>query len=206
MTEETVWVSTALHEAEPMSFHWLEPEDISREHMRGGGFPNFRGEVLSVEYFPTALYWKAGHKRKRALPMVFKAEGRPIVREDFAQIWREHDAGAGNIYPVKLFQSNKKTLIEGNYYCLNFGQAKNVIDVEQSNVRTQTGIMFDIHRPQFDAQPRDIVVSAAALGGPDIWVDPDLTDAFFVSEAMRNAFHAAKLDRALHLTPCSLLP
>ncbi|MEM8787921.1 MAG: DUF1629 domain-containing protein [Pseudomonadota bacterium] len=206
MTEETVWVSTALHEAELMSFHWLEPENPSSEVLQGGARPNLRGESLPAEVFPTALYWKAGHKRKRALPMVFEGEGWVIVREDFAEIWRQHDAGAGNIYPVKLFQNNKKTLIEGSYYCLNFGQAKSVIDVEQSNVTTHKGILVDTHRPEYDAQPGDIVVSAAALGGPDIWVDPSVRGAFFVSEAMRNAFHAAKLDRALHLTPCRLLP
>ena len=51
-------------------------------------------------------------------------------------------------------------------------------------------------------QDKDIAVSSSALDGPDLWMDPQMRDAFFVSHALAQALRVAKVSRPFKLRKC----
>lgn len=49
--------------------------------------------------------------------------------------------------------------------------------------------------PNFVTKDGDVAVSSTALVGPDIWTDPDVGDAFFVSDPLGKALKGEKADK-----------
>ena len=59
--------------------------------------------------------------------------------------------------------------------------------------------------PKGKVENGDIVVSCAALEGADLWIDPQLNAAFFLSHALGRALKAAKASKNFELYKCHLV-
>jgi hypothetical protein len=171
---------------------------------------NSRGEPLPPSAFPNESYaMRADNDASRAgrQPALFRSDFW-YVSAECAAVLRDHDLGRGALYPVRLFRQDRRTALGGVYFCLNFGNVKEAFLPEQSpNARpagaAAAGKMWWLLPPV--PQDGDMAVSRTALGGPDVWIDPLLKQAFFVSDRLRTALEAAGFADLFSLLRCRVL-
>ncbi|MEO0361753.1 MAG: hypothetical protein AAF322_11620, partial [Pseudomonadota bacterium] len=114
------------------------------------------------------------------------------------------DLGEGALYPTAIYQHDRATEVPGPYYCLNFGAVKSAVVVEQSNLR-KPGFGVKWHNLPFVPEDGDVAVSAAALEGSDLWIDPETPRAFYMSGRLGEALQKAKLAKAFRITRCKVV-
>ncbi|GAA6158700.1 hypothetical protein NBRC116589_08740 [Ruegeria sp. HU-ET01832] len=166
---------------------------------------NRLGEVQPEDCFPKEMYAKYKDKKEKKQPDLFMAGGLWTVSAKCAAVMRQFDLGEGNLYAVKLFQHDRTTPVEGEHFCLNFGAQKTAVLTDQSHRIDKPYPNYDIWQPPGAMQDNDIAVSASALAGPDLWMDPQMRDAFFVSDALNQALRAEKVSRAFKLRKCIVI-
>jgi hypothetical protein len=163
-----------------------------------------RGEPLGPDAFPPAL-WNQKPKPIKQLPQIFMGAGYWVLGSKAADVFRQFDLGTGGLYSVAILQKDRSTRVEGDYFCLCFGNKKSVLLWDQSSglkpvmpERTEYWTL--------NAGPADdsVVLSPAALDGPDVWIDPALWQAFFVSDRLAQALKGAKVDGPFHYTRCKV--
>ena len=195
--DESVWISNAMMDEERIL--WLR-SDISlhdRDHAIEAQRRNNRGEVLAVEDLPKEVYGTDNAKRIDTLPDFFSCGGYWAVSGACADILRNFDLGPGGLYPVEIFQRDRKTPVPGDYYCLNFGSVKEAFQPEGTLRARKVRYREGFWNPPIPMKDGDIAVSRAALAGSDLWVDPKMEEAFFVSGGLAKALKAAKLNLGL---------
>lgn len=166
---------------------------------------NNHGEPLGRDAFPRQM-WNQKPKPIKQLPQIFKAASYFVLNTQAAKVFREFDLGRGALYPVEIFQKDRSTRVEGDHFCLNFGNTKSVLQWDQSP--GVSPIMPE--RTEYwglNPVPADdsVVLSSTALSGPDLWIDPALWHTFFVSDALAQALKAAKVDGPFSLTRCKVV-
>lgn len=128
------------------------------------------------------------------------------VREPLAEVLSRFDLGSGGLVPVPVLQADLSTPVEGRYFMLNFGAEKNSICVNESinlkkhYVEKNTG--KTVWMPRFCLSDGDLVVSSAALSGPDIWHEPAIGRAIFFSDQLAHAVKLAVPDFDFELCEC----
>lgn len=206
-----VWISTALgHPANmrPMQ-HSFSGSDAEREKAAAVRAANEAGEPLPAERFPREIF-AAPHSKPSdlKLPCIFFAGSFWAVHQSSADILRQFDMGKGSLYPVEVYEKDRETAIPGPWFCINFGNRKDAFVPEESpkamvrNIRPG-GVKGWI--PPFVPKDGDMVVSADALSGPDIWIDERVGDALFLSAALGNALRKAKADKGWMLKKCRVV-
>lgn len=148
------------------------------------------------------MYKKYKDKQKKIQPALFMAGGFWTVSSDCAAVLRQFELGEGKLYPVKLLQHDRNTPVEGEYFCLNFGAQKTTVLTDQSPRIHKPYENYDIWEPPAAMKDKDIAISASALDGPDIWMDTQMRDAFFVSNPLALLLRAANVSRAFSLRKC----
>ena len=206
---DCVWISTAPGHASNMrplkhSFSNDEQRKVGLEWAQR----NIDGEPLTAEFFPDEI-WGISSARPSAynLPNLFRAGDVWAVSALAADVLRQFDLGGGGLYPVKVMKKDRATPVGGEWFCLNFGNRKNSFLPEQSS-RFRHDYIRNGQKGWFPRLPcgdYDLSVSSAALDGPDVWVDPDVGDAFFLSDALAKALKNAKADKGFFLAKCRVL-
>lgn len=201
---DVVWVSRAL--VHPTNQRPFRNDVAERDHDRliQVKQANERGELLGPNDFPKEIFG-ATHALERhyQVPDLFAAYGYWMVSEAAAEVLRQFDLGQAQLRPVPVLKKDHCTPIGGNWFCLNFGNARRIILPEQSEkVRAGPQGRYNISVTLADNQ---LAVSADALMPPDIWVDPQLWDAFFVSDALAKALREAKVSKSFFLTKCRVV-
>jgi hypothetical protein len=158
-------------------------------------------QTVPVEMLPQMFWEKNSNRTPRKLPNFFVGNGNWIVSRKAADIISKFDLGDGGLYPVEIFQSDRKTPVEGEFLCLNVGAQKSAFLPEQS---PRAFKQPDLERWTLPSAPKDDVfhVSAAALRGPDVWWDPRVRSGFFLSEALGAALKKAGMVKAFRLYRC----
>ncbi|HXC74525.1 MAG TPA: DUF1629 domain-containing protein [Sphingomicrobium sp.] len=197
-----VWVSRAMvHASNQRPFR----NDVAeRDHARLIEIKqaNERGEVMAPEDFPTVIFG-APHavEKDYGVPDLFAAYGFWIVSQAVVDVLRQFDLGQAQIRPVPVLRDDRSTPIGGDWSCINFGNAKRAVLPEQSEkIRLGPQNRYNLPATIADNQ---LAVSAEALAPPDIWVDPQLWAAFFVSEALGKALR--KVSNSFFLTKCRVV-
>ncbi len=207
MTGKTVWVSRAMMDTTLVKGFASDVAEVDKtaavEAMKASG----KGLPLPEERFPKKMYGKYPDERKKRQPNLFMAGGFWTVSEEFADVLRRFDLGQTGLYPVDLFQHDRVTPVEGTYFCLAFGETKECFQPDASpNARVPS---YPPKEPywRLPAAPKDydFALISNALVGVDLWIDPKVYDAFFLSNQLVEALKAAKLTRRLGLTRCRLL-
>jgi hypothetical protein len=195
---EMVWVSRAIGHASN-----LRPfrNDVGeRDHVRLVEIQKRieRGEPLDASAFPTEIFGAPDARQKDyALPDFFFGYGYWIVSSAAAAVLRAFDLGHGELRPVRVLESDRRTPVGGEWFCLNFGNRKHALAPQQSqNIRQRAQ---GLYKASAVLRDNDLAVSRAALEGPDLWVDEQMWDALFLSEALGTALKKAKADRGFML-------
>lgn len=209
---ETVWISTAM--ADPRNLRPFRHDVVERDREAFDSGPDRvvtkikEGFQVSAAEMATEIFGTASAREKDyKLPDLFHAYGYWVVSSAAADVLRRFDLGGGALYPVRVMKYDRETPVGGEWFCINFGNRKSAIVPDQSpNMR---------HRyirngekgwfPPFVTKDGDVAVSPASLSGPDIWIDPDVGDAFFLSDLLASALKKAKADKGFFLSKCRVI-
>ena len=201
------WVSCAMID-ERLYGLLIEADIVEHDLARAGDaiWRNNIGEALTPDWFPTAAWRSADASGNLAtLPDLFPAGGYWVVSAAVAETMDGFDLGQGALYPLQVFRKDRRTPMPGGYRCLNFGNVKRAFRGEQSRA-APSGYDEGIWKlPTSRPRDGDLAVSREALVGADIWVDPALVRAFFISDRLASALKAANLDKPFSLRKCRLV-
>jgi hypothetical protein len=197
-----VWVSRAFMDSSRIKGFTADPLPTG---MRLGQMAelNETGERMSAEHFPKEIFAKYPDKKEKKQADLVLAAGAVVVSAACADVLRQFDLGHSSLYPIKLFQHDRKTPVEGEYFCLNIGERKDTFLTEYSRGVTKLGsgkLLVRSHLPD-----DDVAVSPAALEGPDLWVSPPLIRIFFLSDRLTQALRAAKMGRVFGFRACRIV-
>lgn len=209
---DQVWISAAISHASNMrpfsnerpkypgddeDDQWIMPE------------ANKFGRPISAEYFPKSTWLdKDAEASDINLPLFFVAYSIPIIHQSCAEVLSQFDMGGGGLYPVEVFEKDRKTPIPGPWLCLNVGNTKSAFEPDQSprakyrNIRPG-GVKG--WRPPAPVKDGEIAVNKAALSGPDIWVDERVSNSIFLSGPLGQALKRAKADKGWMLKKCKVV-
>jgi hypothetical protein len=166
---------------------------------------NNHGEPLGAEAFPKQM-WNQKPKPIKQLPQIFKGASYWVLGSKAAGVFRQFDLGAGGLYPVEVLQKDRKTPVEGDYFCLCFGNTKSALVWDQSpGIHPVTPDRTEYWGLNPVPAEDSVVLSSAALAGPDVWIDPALWHAFFVSDGLARALQAAKVDGPFSFIRCKVI-
>jgi hypothetical protein len=202
---DTVWVSGAITDVallKPFASN-VEEEDVDRAIEASRRCD--AGEPLSAEWFPQAIWGTQTARRFKRLPQLFRGGGYCIVSSRRANVLRRFDLGQGALYSVAVLQKDRRTPVGGEWFSLCFGNVKQAFAAAASPKARPFGVAgLRWHLP-FVPQDDDMAVSPAALEGPDLWIDPTLIRAFFVSGRLSDALAKADLHGPLRLHRCRVV-
>lgn len=208
MTDATVWVSEAQKDPTIVKGFTNDLQTADRRAAMDAVKRNDAGEALPPERFPKEFYRKSDEKAQK-LPDIANAGGFWLVSAAVADVLRSVNLGRTSLYPTQVFRNRKKTPLDGAYFCLNFGAQKRAFLIEHSPLAQKNWYdKIDRGFRYLPSLPRDgdIAVDRTALDGPDLWVDPLLRDAFFLSDRLVQALKRAKLTRRFGLFRCRVVP
>ncbi|MEQ8825884.1 MAG: hypothetical protein RIC14_16080 [Filomicrobium sp.] len=159
---------------------------------------------LSLDELPKTFYSRTSQDNKKR-PDIFMANDWWIVSEAFAEILMQHDLGNNQLAKVDLLKSNRKTPIEGSYYCLTLSEHKQSINLDLSTGTYKFGEQHWRLELTENRQHDQVALGRSALSGPDLWLEKDFYRAFFLSKRLATALREAKLTRFLSLYRCRVL-
>jgi hypothetical protein len=201
-----VWVSS-FRKAPELIIPWLTDRTHGPDGDQKKGLPTGRstwaGEVPANTELPTAIWPK--DSRRKAPPHLFIARAFVFVSARAAEILRQFDLGAGKLTPVRALGADRTTHNPGHYFCWVFGNTKHAIDLDGSKLDEHSdprerGYGF----LGYDTADGDIWVGETALSGADVWFDPGLADAIFLSAGLGDALRDAGLGKAFRLHRASV--
>jgi hypothetical protein len=201
---DTVWVSRAMKSATNQRPLQHSFSDERRPFAVDCKRKNEAGEPLGPECFPELIYGSPlAEEKDYQLPHLFFAGSYWAVSKAAADVLRQFDLGRGALYPVRVVRNDRQTPIGDEWFCLNFGNAKTAVVVEQSEkIRSSAQGRYSMPPTFGDNQ---LAVSADALIPPDIWVDTQLWDAFFLTGAVENALRMANAQDGFFLSKCRVV-
>ncbi|MDX8500901.1 hypothetical protein RFM99_21125 [Mesorhizobium sp. VK4C] len=164
---------------------------------------NEAGERMSAEHFPKQIFAEYPDKKEGRQPDLFLAAGAVVVSAACANVLRQFDLGQSSLYPIKLFQHDRRTPVEGEYFCLNIGERKDAFLPDHSPLVRVLGDKSMKMRPYLE--DGDVAVSPAALEGPDLWVSPPLIRIFFLSDRLTQALRTAKMAKVFGFRACRVV-
>ncbi len=210
-TNDTVWISRAMADSTLIKGFQTDAYEIDKEQALEAMRGSEKGVSFPKQRFPTEMYAKYPDKKEKKKPDIFMAGGFWTVSAACADVLRQFDLGDGGLYPTKLFQHDRTTPVEGEYFCLNFGNTKQAFVPEYSpKARIPDYFQPGPDNPLVWLQPimhndGDMAVTKIALDGPDLWIDPKVRSAFFLSDPLVQALKAAKLTRRFGLRKCRVI-
>lgn len=199
------WISTAPgHASNQRPLRHSFSETDKRQFAIDCGKRNGSGEVLDPDCFPSEIYGAPNAKeRDYKLPDLFFAGSYWAVSKAVADILIQFDLGEGAIYPVNIFRNDRTTRIDGDFYCINFGNRKNAfLPDRSSNVEI---FVRDIWQARARMTDYDIALTNISRHGSDIWIDPQFDSAIFMSSGLGIALKKSKSDRGFFLKKCRII-
>lgn len=202
---DAVWISTAPGHASnqrPLRHSFSETE--KRQYGIDCGRRNDSGESLDPECFPSEIYGAPNAKESNyKLPNLFFAGSYWAVTKEAADVLRQFDLGGGALYPVRLFKKDRVTPIEGEFFCINFGNRKQTFLPEES--RNIEIFVRDIWQVRARMADDDLALSKLAQEAPSIWIEPKVDSALFLSFELGAALKKAKADKGFFLKKCRVI-
>lgn len=213
---EPVWVSTpqSLFETH-FGFGWPETQFSLQERAdaynalildseKGIPLPQSRfPQTLETQFTPTR-----GDPHKSKLPAKlphFVNWTCPVISKDIADILRQFDIGATNLYPVAMRRADKGTTYDQEFFILNVGVAKDTLVPDQSQGLDEYKMARTFYR--YDSPREDgLAVKKSVQDGADIWLEPALKAGMvFVSNRLHNALSDAGLAGPLAFKRCRVI-
>ena len=218
---EGVWISGIMHDYmignkvglrhkfkdEPWQQPYVRHVGPSTPAMRMESvFRHARGITLAREELPeaSAVYDMRCFKRTVDL---FAVGGFYAVKGRLADVLSRFDLGeGGGLVPYTIYEADETTPLPGPFFLLNFGSRKDSFLPEHSNAKSieQRVVDPEIQRPIWSIKSwvadDDIALSAAALGGSDLWHETTIRSEMFMSDRLVEGLRSAgiTIDFCLH--------
>lgn len=159
---------------------------------------------------PSILSISSGHPEADDTPKlrdIFFAGGFLVLSERAADLVRDFDLGSSELSPIQLLKSDRKTPFSGSWVFFNITNLKNGFEPEHSTNFLPPRFETDkfLGRIKSDAKDGDIKVNSMVLQGPDIWRDPSLNFAIFVSDRLGKALQGSGFLNEMRLTSSEIL-
>lgn len=183
------------------SFH--DADSAKEERLRAITRKIQEGAPITADEVPEAIFGgpiTKDHHYK--FPHFFFAYGFWIVSSAAAEVLRQFDLGSGGLYPVKAYRKKDLvTPIEGEWFCINFGNVKQAFLPDESSNKNHSYIRDGRKGwfPRAAMKDLDFAFTSAAIVGPDIWLDFDVGDVLFLSAELGDALKKAKADKGFKL-------
>ncbi|MDQ7735328.1 hypothetical protein QT231_21725 [Halomonas sp. SpR1] len=200
-----VWATNCLTDGELIyAFdpdNYLTDEDNAVDAMKRAKL----GEPLPADRFPKEMYVTSSYQRFKKVPDIFCA-GFWVVSSRFAEVLRRFELGQTELHPVKLFQHDRKTPFEGEYFVLAFGETKDTFVPEESpEARQAPFTKGDIWKPSLGRENDGLALSNESLQGVDLWMEKRMRKVFFLSDRLLEALKAEKLSQKLRPYRCRVV-
>lgn len=201
---ESVWVSSAI--VDTTLTKWVSA-DVKLENLKWAEKNAHRhtsGQTLLLGEMPKKIFADKKHGKLKSLPDFCNCNGFQCMSQKSADVFSKFDLGQGGLFPVEIYQPDKTTVFDLGYHFLNFGAVKCAFVPEQSQDVRKRDRLPDWGMPWVMSDDL-IAVSKSAFLGADLWTDPLLTSAFFVSDRLAKALKKEKLTRAFRLYRCKMV-
>ncbi len=155
-----------------------------------------RAEAPPQSKFPTRFYWNEPGKHRKVPGHLTRAAATYVISAEAADIFRRFNLGRTALYPARFYETDCETALPGEYFCISFGETKDGVIVERSDVEERYG------RMQFPGKAYEttFVLRETALSGCDLWLDGVVEACCFMSERLADALREAGIDKAFELT------
>lgn len=162
-----------------------------------------KAEPLAQEEFPDFFYYDLDESNYRQKDDLISCNGLFVVSGNCAGVLRRFGLGAGGLVPTRLAQFDR-TPIESDYFILYFGAFKQAFSPEYSE-RMRKSCTLEVWRINSETDNGDVAVSASALEGPDLWLDPRCDNAMFLSAKLAKALQKNQVDKYFRLKKCRVV-
>jgi hypothetical protein len=168
------------------------------------------GKPVPRDLCPRKVWNDKARKERPSLPHLSNINGYPIVSGEAAAVFRHFNLGQGALYPIEgAFQSDQTTPIEGEYFTWVFGNQKSAFLPNETPDKRPFGVKVDGDYVRWNLpillEDDGIAVSASALEGADVWVDPLLFKSVFLSGPLGDALDQAGLLKSFSLFRCRVI-
>jgi len=163
------------------------------------------GKPLAPESLPRSIWANEAENgsSKFHLPDLFMGFGVWVVSTRCAEVLRRFDMGAGGLHPVGVYQTDKTTPLGDGWFCLVFGNVKDgILPALSPNLTPNGGRRLALLGIGKDM---GIALTSAVLAGPDIWIDVNLPNGFFVSGELAAALKKERCASGFSLRQCAVI-
>ncbi len=165
------------------------------------------GEPVPDDALPKSLFaWRGPHDESKPitckLPHFSSCGGFWILTAEAASVFRQFDLGGCKLHPIEIFMEDRQTPLPGQYFLLDFDSWKNVFVPDASPCVKMMRGSTTRRSPNLLTSDDAAVLSRDALVGADIWWNPHVLAAFFLSDRLIQALKAAKVDKPFTLKRC----
>jgi len=193
-----VWVSTVMGNASLIVMATTDIVEEDLERAKSGLKALKEGQPVDPLHLPQSVYMAKG--KKANLPPVFDANGYYIVNGTVADILSRYDLGEGGLYPVKVWQSDRATPVQGRWFCWVFGNLKSAFTKANSVNMLDRGVAGgEWAKMPYTPADFEVAVTSEALSGPDVWLDLRLFKTVFMSRELGDELATANLGQILEL-------
>ncbi|WP_143267525.1 hypothetical protein [Aquimixticola soesokkakensis] len=168
-----------------------------RDEWRPAGLAYHRKDIGHVDWLESMA------KSRR----VFTVSSLIFVDKTVCDALMTFDLGDGRLSRMPIYQSDRKTEVDCDFYLLEFCNPRHTVDRDRT----------DRCRPLYKARPeagyklpsnlrgRDVVVHRSAQQGPDLWFDPMIRHYQFLSDGVARVLIALGLEEKFNLNQCKFL-
>ncbi len=162
----------------------------------------YEGKLIAKEHIPKSLISTFPDSKVKLDREFFDTGFFITVSARLHEVMKGFDYGGGGFHPAKPYRKGKLDKpLGGAFYLLNFAGKKSALLPEASkqiyykeNLDSYTAL---------DVNDNDIVVSKAALKGPDVWIDAKMSPLdLFLSGPLGDAIKAAKPKARIYMRKC----
>jgi len=169
----------------------------------------YRGEPLLPEEFPEASAIYDPRCFRRMKQMFFAGAACMVVRERLADVLSQFDLGPIGLIPYTIYEADEVTPHPGPFCLIGLGVQKATFLPEESRNFENYGQHHKtgkyVYGVNSDVGDDDIALTAAALDGPDLWVEAGFRGTLWMSDRLAQALLAADFGFDWMLSRCRIV-
>lgn len=208
MAHETVWVSDLLADSQLTksftSSDVLEADsNMALETMK----LDRQGIASDPDRYPKEIWANYRDEMMERQQEIFHAGGFNIVRSDMAGVLSTFNLGKTRLHPVKLFQHDRVTPVEGEYSVLAWGEQTDCFLPDESQGVRKKGLSpsASFWRLSPLAKDGDLALRKSTLPDVDLAMDPRIRHTVFLSDELVQALKAQNLSKHIRMKKCRLV-
>lgn len=198
-----VWVSSAIEDStlvKPFTsdLHETEPARLVEAFKRW-----HRAEPFGRDAAPRELYAEYGDRTIGSVPDFFEGSGYWIASERVTDVFQNFDMGKTRFFEIAIFEHDRSTRIGERFFIVSFGETKETVVPSDSPTLNRERYTNDVKWTLPSTLARDeLAFLPSASLGVDLWMDPAVSRAIFMSDQLVAALKRAGLIDGMRLTRC----